>query len=749
VDFAAKDNAHAVSLAAPDTLTGNTLWRLPAQDGTASQALCTDGAGNLGFCSTGGTPGGSTDAVQYRDASGAFAGTSNMLYDPTLQKFTLTGIAATAAIDAAAGFIQSEGGFNSNASAWNGIESATDGADLRGYTVRQNNAATAGGYVDFTPITYNPYGGSACFDQYGNQVNQPDPLPGISSFSLGTATSTFSSGATSIAVSAVPAGVAAYGQISGPGIPVGDYITGVSGTTISLAIPTSAAESGATLNFFGNELFLWNSASPEMPLNGSCGAPLPSNTLFGINTNGYLFARGGLATDIPYFNSIQSMVGGVFGRALFTSDIYNGTGATCGTIGTCGGAYYNTGGSSGVPTPIAGDSFHGGAFYWDTALSAQRTYNGSAWQANCLVPGATGDIVFDGGSSGCSETSNFTWTAASNTLSVKSTLSTLNPQLWINGTAASQRILRLLSGGSSRWALFADSDAESTGNVGSTLQITRYDNSGAAIDNPLSIARSTGVVTLADGTASSVFNSTATGATIGFQLNNNLFEVDGNGNVTASGQVSAAYHLLQKQASSPTVGTNLGGLWTNSSGSLAYRYQSGTAYAFLDSSGNITAENLTILGSCSGCPSGGGAVSSVVSGGLGISVSPTTGTVVVSNTGVTSLSGGTGVSVSGSTGGVTVSIGQPVASSNTPTFAGVWTTNAFNCQASFGAPYSFAGNQCAVQGSGTFKIFTSGDGQFQGLAANKYWVGGPPGTGTEGHTGSTCSAWTEGLCTAP
>lgn len=56
--------------------------------------------------------------------------------------------------------------------------------------------------------------------------------------------------------------------------------------------------------------------------------------------------------------------------------------------------------------------------------------------------------------------------------------------------------------------------------------------------------------------------------------------------------------------------------------------------------------------------SGGGAVS------LG-------GTITLTNAGVTGLVAGTGVTISGATGSVTVSVGQAVATSSTPTFAGI------------------------------------------------------------------------------
>ena len=60
--------------------------------------------------------------------------------------------------------------------------------------------------------------------------------------------------------------------------------------------------------------------------------------------------------------------------------------------------------------------------------------------------------------------------------------------------------------------------------------------------------------------------------------------------------------------------------------------------------------------------------------GTGISVSGATGAVTVTNTGVTSAVAGTGVGVSAATGAVTFSIGQSVATSVNPTFAGITST---------------------------------------------------------------------------
>jgi hypothetical protein len=57
--------------------------------------------------------------------------------------------------------------------------------------------------------------------------------------------------------------------------------------------------------------------------------------------------------------------------------------------------------------------------------------------------------------------------------------------------------------------------------------------------------------------------------------------------------------------------------------------------------------------------------------GTGISTSAPDGAITLTNTGVTSAVAGTGVGVSAATGGVTFSIGQAVATSSTPTFAGL------------------------------------------------------------------------------
>lgn len=64
-----------------------------------------------------------------------------------------------------------------------------------------------------------------------------------------------------------------------------------------------------------------------------------------------------------------------------------------------------------------------------------------------------------------------------------------------------------------------------------------------------------------------------------------------------------------------------------------------------------TGEGVVTINAAGG---GGGGVTSVTASGAGITATPTTGAVVVANTGVTSIVAGTGVTVSGPTGAVTI-----------------------------------------------------------------------------------------------
>jgi hypothetical protein len=71
--------------------------------------------------------------------------------------------------------------------------------------------------------------------------------------------------------------------------------------------------------------------------------------------------------------------------------------------------------------------------------------------------------------------------------------------LYVSGAAATYRGTYYQTGGVSRWTMGANQSAESGSNAGSDFSIDRYNDSGAWINAPVSISRSTGLVTLSNG----------------------------------------------------------------------------------------------------------------------------------------------------------------------------------------------------------------------------------------------------------
>ncbi len=178
-----------------------------------------------------------------------------------------------------------------------------------GYIV--NSTGVNGGYIDFPPVLYNPYAsGTVCFDYGHNIVTQPVPA------------------------NAQPA-------------------------------------------FGPNDVLLWNTTSPSMPFaagtgaglvqrvlstnppstnTGPCGIPLPVNTLYGLSTNGYIIARGGLSTDNPQFDGIQALQGGMTANSYTAGVLYPiGTVTTTGTLVAPAylGGHVDTGHSASAPASAA------------------------------------------------------------------------------------------------------------------------------------------------------------------------------------------------------------------------------------------------------------------------------------------------------------------------------------------------------------------------------------------------------------
>lgn len=297
----------------------------------------------------GGTPGGANTQIQYNDI-GAFGADGNLTWNKGSKILTVTGTLGTPGIVSAGGFIQSSGGFFSTANSWQAFNTNTDGALFRGLSVAQNASNTLGGYINLAPVTYNPYGGSTCFDYSGNPVQQPLPLTGLSSY----------------------------------------------GT---------------------HNIVLWVGTSPQMPASGSCGAPLPIELDYGLNLNGYIFPRGGVATDNPAYNAINTIypglgvpAGGVTAGALIAGTLYPaGTVTTTTTLAMPAylGGYAQVGHSATPPAAgtistvtnplVTGAGLEQGTIYWDDALHCFNGYKDDAtWACLSTVGGAGAGTVNSG-----------------------------------------------------------------------------------------------------------------------------------------------------------------------------------------------------------------------------------------------------------------------------------------------------------------------------------------------------------------
>jgi len=80
-------------------------------DSTSNKLRASENAGAyVDLVTLGGSIGGSNTQVQY-NSSGAFAGSAQLVWDNTLKKLTVDGIAATVAIKVIDGFVDSDGGF--------------------------------------------------------------------------------------------------------------------------------------------------------------------------------------------------------------------------------------------------------------------------------------------------------------------------------------------------------------------------------------------------------------------------------------------------------------------------------------------------------------------------------------------------------------------------------------------------------------------------------------------------------------
>lgn len=123
----------------------------------------------------------------------------------------------------------------------------------------------------------------------------------------------------------------------------------------------------------------------------------------------------------------------------------------------------------------------GGVLQWSadgTALVAVTLPNLALSLALPAMAGKAGQYLTNDGVN----TASWTAAAAANALT-------------LNGAAGTTRVALVQTAGLNRWSFGANGNAEGGGNVGSGFAINRYDDTGALIDTPFSIARSNGLIT--------------------------------------------------------------------------------------------------------------------------------------------------------------------------------------------------------------------------------------------------------------
>lgn len=185
---------------------------------------------------------------------------------------------------------------------------------------------------------------------------------------------------------------------------LGGTCTDVNGNPVQQPLPLPGLAS-----FGVHDVVLWNGTSPQMPPNGSCGAPLPIDEDYGLNTNAYMFARGGLATDNRKYNAINAIylsggipAGGATVGALFAGTLYpGGTVTSAGTLSmaTYLGGYAYVGNSTGDPAAgtistttnplITGSGLKAGIIYYNTSDDCLKV-SSNALTFACIAGGGGG-----------------------------------------------------------------------------------------------------------------------------------------------------------------------------------------------------------------------------------------------------------------------------------------------------------------------------------------------------------------------
>ncbi len=292
---------------------------------------------------------------------------------------------------------------------------------------------------------------------------------------------------------------------------------------------------------------------------------------------------------------------------------------------------------------------------------------------------------------------------------------TFGSSLLLDQAASTNRNIDFLSASSLRWIVRTNNATESGSNAGSNFDIRRHTDTGTPIDNPLSIARATGVVTINDlnvvnsctgcgtptppvtlsaSSASPILTLTQTGAGDSLDATG---PVSITGTITASGQISSSSQV--NGASFRRSGTT----FVDSGG---YRVIGGTNYV-IDTSQNASFAGLAITGSFSGTHAqnvGTGDIASFLGLSIGSSGVSTTGGMSAAT-----LSADSGnFTVTGGGGGGNIGTNGTISSGGTITAANRITSS---------------GGSAGYRIGGTTVIDASTNGNFAGLAISGAFTG--------------------------
>ncbi len=80
------DNTNYVGFKAPSVVASDQIWILPDADGTAGQALVTDGAGNLSWDTVTTAPSGAAGSIQFSDGSAFASDNANLFWNDSTNK---------------------------------------------------------------------------------------------------------------------------------------------------------------------------------------------------------------------------------------------------------------------------------------------------------------------------------------------------------------------------------------------------------------------------------------------------------------------------------------------------------------------------------------------------------------------------------------------------------------------------------------------------------------------------------------